>query len=120
MMKYKGYLGLATLDPDARVFRGSVINIMDTITFQGQSVDELEREFRASVDDYLEFCESRGEKPDKVFSGRLPLRVTPETHRSLAIEAKANGLSLNAYTAKLLERMTRRTAKAGGSRLVSD
>jgi hypothetical protein len=41
MMKYKGYLGVAQPRPDARVFRGSVVNIADTITFQGESYEDL-------------------------------------------------------------------------------
>lgn len=57
------------------MFHGEVIDLRDVITFQGTSVEELERAFQDSVDDYLEFCEERGEEPDKPFSGRLMLRL---------------------------------------------
>jgi predicted HicB family RNase H-like nuclease len=43
-----------------------VINTRDVITFQGTSVEELKQAFEDSVDDYLEFCASRREDPEKV------------------------------------------------------
>ena len=62
-MKYKGYTGIAEFDEDSGVIFGHVIGLRDTITFQGESVTEVTQAFRDSVDDYLEFCESRGGKP---------------------------------------------------------
>lgn len=55
MMTYKGFVGTVEYDDDARVFCGEVINSRDVITFQGSTVDDAENEFRASVDDYLEW-----------------------------------------------------------------
>lgn len=63
-MKYKDYESIVTFDEEARLFHGEVINIRDVITFQGTNVDDLEKAFRDSVDDYLDFCASRGEHPD--------------------------------------------------------
>lgn len=65
MMTYKGYIGHVTYDDEAKLLHGEVINIRDVVTFQGQSVDELEQAFHDSVDDYLEMCVERGEAPDK-------------------------------------------------------
>jgi predicted HicB family RNase H-like nuclease len=39
------------------------------IIFRGSSVDELKRAFEDSVEDYLDFCASRREAPEKPFSG---------------------------------------------------
>ena len=58
------------------MFHGEVLDMRDVITFQGKSVEELEQAFRDSIDDYLEFCEERGEEPERPFSGRLMLRLT--------------------------------------------
>ena len=66
-MDYKGYVAVVNYDDEAKIFSGEVINTRDVITFQGESVSELEKAFQDSVDDYLEFCESRGEKAAKVF-----------------------------------------------------
>ena len=96
-MKYKGYEGSVTFDDEAEVFHGEVINTKDVITFQGTSVKELGKEFRKSVDDYLAFCEEKGEKPEKPYSGNLVIRIDPELHKKLAIQAKKKKKSLNAF-----------------------
>ena len=66
IMTYKGYQAKVELDELASVFHGEVINTRDVITFQGTSVEELKKAFEDSVDDYLEFCTSRGENPEKL------------------------------------------------------
>jgi predicted HicB family RNase H-like nuclease len=56
---------VAEFDEDAGVFTGEVINTRDVITFQGKSVAELQRAFKDSADDYLDFCAARKEQPEK-------------------------------------------------------
>ena len=65
MMEYKGYFGKVEFDDEADVFHGEVTNTRDVITFHANSFENLRREFQNSVDDYLAFCDKRGEKPDK-------------------------------------------------------
>ena len=48
------------------------------ITFQGTSVEELKQAFEDSVDDYLEFCTSRGEDPEKYSLAPLVSKIKPE------------------------------------------
>jgi len=66
-MKYKGYEGVVKFDEEAGVFHGEVVDTRDVITFQGASVEELQKAFRDLIDDYLTFCKERGEKPDKPY-----------------------------------------------------
>jgi predicted HicB family RNase H-like nuclease len=66
-MDYKGYEAHVNYDEEAKIFFCEVINTKDVITFQCESVSELEKTFHDSVDDYLEFCLSRNEQPDKPF-----------------------------------------------------
>lgn len=106
MMKYKGYIGHVIYDDEAKLLHGEVINIRDVVTFQGYSVDELETAFQESVDDYLEMCAERGEKPDKPFSGRFVLRMDPELHKESFLAAKAVGKSLNAWITDTLRKET--------------
>jgi predicted HicB family RNase H-like nuclease len=102
MMKYKGYIGQVVYDDEAKIFHGEVVGLNDVITFQGKSVDELEQSFQDSVDDYLNWCKERGEKPEKTFSGTFNLRIPPELHAKLAFQAKELGLSLNSYVTERL------------------
>ncbi|MFP3940670.1 MAG: type II toxin-antitoxin system HicB family antitoxin [Thermoanaerobaculia bacterium] len=103
MLEYKGYKGHVEFDEEAGLFHGEVVDTRDVITFQGTSVEELERAFRDSVEDYLEFCASRGEEPDRPFSGRLMVRLPPELHRKLFLQAKESGKSLNQLISERLE-----------------
>ena len=100
MLEYKGYLGTVTLDSSAHIFHGDVINTRDVITFQGTSVDELEQAFRDSIDDYLDWCKEDGVNPEKPYSGKFNLRISPELHRELAIHAKRLNISINSFVEK--------------------
>ncbi len=66
-MTYKGYEALVQYDEDAEIRHGEVMNLRDVVTFQGSSAGELEQAFAGSVEDYLAFCEKRGEE-----AGRAP------------------------------------------------
>ena len=107
MMEYKGYIGNVEFDDDANIFHGEVINLRDVITFQGETVRELRKAFQDSVDDYLEFCEERGENPEKPYSGKFMIRVEPELHKTIAILAKKNGVSLNSWVHNALDNALR-------------
>lgn len=102
-MNYKGYIGSVEYDENARIFAGTVINTKTVITFQGTSVDELENEFHASVDDYLEWCKKDGVSPEKPYSGRFNVRLLPELHQKAAIAASRLNMSLNSFIQKSVE-----------------
>jgi predicted HicB family RNase H-like nuclease len=103
MMDYKGYTGKVEFDDEAGIFHGEVVNTRDVITFQGESVEELKNAFRESVEDYLAFCQERGEDPDKPFSGQFVTRVPPELHRQVNLAASISGKSLNAWVTDQLK-----------------
>jgi predicted HicB family RNase H-like nuclease len=106
-MEYKGYLGKVEIDEEAGLFHGEVINVRDVITFEGDSVAELQQAFRESIDDYLAFCAERGEEPDKPFSGRFMVRVNPELHRRIATRARLSDKSLNSWVIEVLDAASR-------------
>lgn len=108
MMKYKHYLAQVEFDDEAELFHGEVINTKDVITFQGRTVSELKQAFHDSVDDYLAFCQQRGESPDKPFSGRFNVRVEPDIHRDAMIAAKSSDKSLNHWVRDALKQYLKR------------
>ena len=101
MMEYKGYRAAVIYDDEAGNFYGEVVGTRDVITFEPTSVEQLQKEFRFSIDDYLAVCAERGRQPDKPFSGKISLRVSPQVHRAAA--AKAPGKSLNAWLSETVE-----------------
>lgn len=106
-MEYKGYFTKVEFDDEANIFHGEVINLRDVITFQGETVNELRKAFKDSIDDYLEFCAERGEDPEKPYSGKFMVRVEPELHKTIAIRARKDGKSLNAWIHDTLAKIVR-------------
>ena len=102
MIEYRGYLGDVEYDSGALVFHGEVINTRDVITFQGRSVHEIETAFRESIDDYIEWCAEDGVDPEKPYSGRFNLRITPELHKDLAVAARKQKISINKFVEKAI------------------
>jgi len=74
------------------------------ITFQGKTVEEVTKAFRESIDDYLEFCTKRNEKPEKPFSGKFVVRLPSELHHRAYIKAMEQGKSLNQFVVDSLEK----------------
>ncbi|SEI13125.1 hypothetical protein SAMN05660691_04047 [Rheinheimera pacifica] len=62
--EYKGFTGSATENSDscANLF-GQVLHIRDVVTYEADTVTELEREFRYSVDSYLADCAALNKDP---------------------------------------------------------
>jgi len=104
MMNYKGYYGHVVYDDEAKIFHGEVINTRTVITFQGKTVDEIEQAFRDSINDYLDWCKERKKEPEKPFSGKFVLRISPELHRQLNLEAKKNNTSINSIIVETLKK----------------
>lgn len=106
-MSYKGYTGDVEYDVEAKILYGHVIDFDDIITFESERADEIEGEFHRSVDVYLDWCAERGKEPKKPFSGKLILRMPPETHRAAVIAATRDQKSLNAWLADVITTATR-------------
>jgi predicted HicB family RNase H-like nuclease len=107
MMEYKGYFAKVEFDDEANTFHGEVINLRDVITFEGETVDELRKAFNDSIEDYLEFCAERGEDPEKPYSGKFLVRVGPELHKTIVIQARKNGKSLNTWVHDALHKVVK-------------
>ncbi len=97
MIEYKGYTGVFEFDPSVDAFHGRVVGLLDVVTFEGRSVDDLRSAMEESVKDYLELCDEVGKEPERPYRGEFLVRTTPEIHRAVATAAEAEGMSLNAW-----------------------
>ncbi|GHV77527.1 antitoxin HicB [Spirochaetia bacterium] len=102
MMEYEGYLGTVEYDADAKLFHGDIVNTRDVITFQGTTVEEIERAFKDSIEDYLAWCKEEGAEPEKPYSGKFNVRLPPELHKEAAITARKLKLSINRFVEKAI------------------
>lgn len=109
MLTYKGYSAKLDVDVEAGILHGRVVDVNDTITFEGRTVDEAKQEFQVSVDRYLEFCRELGQLPDKPFSGKLPFRTNPDIHHTIYLAATKMSKSINAWMEEVLAEAARST-----------
>jgi predicted HicB family RNase H-like nuclease len=107
-LSYSDYRGTAEYSAEDRCFHGKIVGIDDLVTYEGNTVDDLEQAFRDSVDDYLAFCNELGKQPEKAYAGKVLLRMRPELHRELATCADLEQKSLNAWLVAQLEHVARK------------
>ena len=101
-LEYKGYMGTVEYSRKDAILYGKVIGIRDLIMYEGESIAELKRDFRETIDEYLDDCTEDGRNPDKPFSGQLNTRVGHELHLALAMEAQSKNLSQSAMLKQIL------------------
>ncbi len=66
IMSCEGYNAKITYSEEDECFYGEVIGLSKTsITFEGTSVKNLQREFKNAIDDYLKYCEDVRNKSGK-------------------------------------------------------
>ena len=97
-LKYKGYTGSVDYSEEDKCLHGKVLGMMrDGITYEGETVEELTKDFEGAIDDYLRMCEQKGITPRKPYSGVLNVRLSPEIHGGAAMAASKEGITINAF-----------------------
>jgi predicted HicB family RNase H-like nuclease len=95
ILKYKDYEGTAELDMDRQVCRGKILFINDLVTYETDTPANLQKEFEAAVDDYIETCASLGREPQKPLKGQFNVRIPPTMHKDAVLRAVADNVKLN-------------------------
>lgn len=98
VIRYRGHAAEIGYHDSADSFHGRVIGMHDAIDFYGCTPEELRKEFKASIEEYLACCKEEGEKPEKTWLGK---------RRRFAAAAAAHRMSLNAWALSALDRESR-------------
>lgn len=101
--EFNGYLGSLETSIEDKCLYGRIEFINDLVTYQGNTISELEAAFKESVEDYLATCASQSKEPDRPFSGSFNIRIGSDLHRKVAIAAKQADRSLNDFIKQSLE-----------------
>lgn len=104
IMIVDGYSARIEYDAERDDFRGEILGLNGSAEFYGRSPKELRAEFRKSLRIFLQVCEEKGLDPHRHFSGKFNLRIPPELHERLAIQAQAQGLSINTLVQEYLQK----------------
>ena len=103
ILKYKDYEGTAELDMERRVCRGKILFIGDLVTYEAASPAQLQQEFEAAVNDYLDTCSTLGRAAQKPLKGQFNVRIPPALHKAAVLRALADGASLNDVLVRALD-----------------
>ena len=103
-LKYKDYTGWYEYDDEAGIYYGEVAGLRAVITFESPYEEEIEKEFRTSIDVYLDWCEERGKEPEKPFSGEITLRVSPEMHKKIDQVSRSSGCYVDEWVLNWIQR----------------
>jgi len=94
-LQHGPYTARVEYSAEDRVFFGKIDDITDLISFEGTTVEELERAFIEAVEDYRELCATTGKDPEKPFKGSFNVRMQPDLHRRAALASRSRNMSLN-------------------------
>jgi predicted HicB family RNase H-like nuclease len=103
IMKVDGYHAKIEYDDELDLFRGEILGLSGGADFYGKNPKELRAEFKKSLQVFLDVCQEKGIEPRRSFSGKFNLRIPPELHEKLAIEAQAQGKSINTLAQEALQ-----------------
>lgn len=107
LLSYKDYNGTMEYSKEDSCLYGKVIGIKSLLSYEGDSVYELEQGFKNVTDEYLADCRERNAEPEQPYEGTFHVRISPELHRNIAVYAMEHGKSLNAAVEEAIGNMIR-------------
>ena len=105
LLSYKNYNGTVEYSQEDNCLFGKVVGIKSLLSYEGDSVRELELDFQKVIDEYLADCRERNTEPEQPYKGTFNVRINPELHRNIAIYAFEHGKSLNAAVEEAIANM---------------
>jgi len=111
-LEYKNFTGSIEYSKEDDLLFGKVLGIKSLISYEGKTGQELENDFRESIDSYLSDCGNEGIIPEKPFKGSFNVRISPELHQKAALLAMEEKTTLNSLVA---ESIRERIFRASGN-----
>lgn len=109
-MEYKGYYGSIEASTEDNCLYGKLLFIRPLVSYEGQTVAELEAAFHEAVDDYLQTCHTLGSKPETPCKGSFNVRVGHDLHMAATLAASRKNVTLNDLTRQALSEYLRQHA----------
>ena len=110
-LEYKGYKGSVEYSKEDNCLFGKVQGMSKVlILYEGQTLDELRKDFEEGIDSYIEGCKADGVEPAKPYSGKLNLRMSSELHSKLAAFVAATGMTINDFINKAIKNELKKVA----------
>ena len=96
IMKYKGYFAEIRYSDEDECFCGRIEGLEhDIISFEGESVKKLKKDFRDAIDSYLSMCKKNNFSPEKQCKGSLNVRLGVDLHTKAKMKSIEEHISIN-------------------------
>ncbi len=96
IMKYKGYWAEIKYSDEDECFCGKIEGLKkDLISFEGENVKELKKDFKEAIDSYLQICKETNTTPEKQCKGSLNVRLGVELHNKAKMKSIEKNISIN-------------------------
>ena len=103
IMTYKGYYATIQYSDNDKIFFGEIENLpRSSISFEGNNVEELRKDFEEAIDGYLSTCKKLGLEPEKQYKGSFNVRIEPDLHKKAVQFSKVFNMSLNQFIEKAI------------------
>lgn len=73
LLLYKNYNGTVEYSKEDNCLFGKVVGIKSLLSYEGNSVQELEQDFQNVIDEYLAGCKERNVEPEQPYKGHSML-----------------------------------------------
>lgn len=107
LLSYRNYNGTVEYSKEDSCLYGKVVGVKSLLSYEGDSIQALEANFRNVIDEYLADCKERNVEPEQPYKGTFNVRISPELHRNIAIYAMEHGKSLNAAVEEAIGKLVR-------------
>jgi len=101
-LKYKGYTGSIEYSSEDNLLYGKVLGIRGLISYEGETGQLLEEDFREAINEYLNDCKAEGKTPERPFKGSFNVRIPASLHQRAALLAMEAKTSLNSFVAEAI------------------
>ena len=96
IMRYKWYWAEIIYSDEDECFCGIIEGIKKTsISFEGQTVKELKKDFKNAINSYLQTCNDLNIKPEKQCKGSLNVRLGVDLHTKAKMRSIEEHISIN-------------------------
>ena len=96
IMKYKGYWAEIKYSDEDECFCGAIEGLKNvSISFEGETVKELKKDFKDAINSYLETCKELKKEPEKQCKGSLNVRLGTELHTKAKMKSIEQNISIN-------------------------
>lgn len=99
-LTYKDYTGSIEYSQEDNLLHGQVLGIKSLLSYEGETGNELEINFKETIDAYISMCAKKNIPPEKAFKGSFNVRISSELHKKAALLAMESQTSLNAFVAE--------------------